>query len=251
MDFTPDMTVYVAGIAVIFLAGMTQGLTGFGFSLVFVSIMLAFIPPKIVVPVVTVHATIINSLIVYSIRKHVDFKRIAPLMIAGIVGIPFGAHVLSIIRGDMMKAVTGVLIALFAVAYLAGFERKVKNEKIAFSWIGFLSGFLNGSTGFSGPPVILFFTNQKIPKDIFRANLAIYFLILNASTLVAYAFNGLLNVDVLKFSFSFLPGLGVGAAAGIALAGKVDDKMFRKLALVVVTVAGLLAAAGGLGLFGR
>lgn len=251
MEFTPDITVYIAGMAVIFLAGMTQGLTGFGFSLVFVSIMLAFLPPRVVVPVVTVHATIINCLIVYSVRKHVDLKRIAPLMIAGIVGIPFGARVLLVIEGSLMKAVTGCLIALFAVAYLAGFERKVKNEKVAFSWIGFLSGFLNSSTGFSGPPVILFFANQRIPKDVFRANLALYFLVLNASTLVVYLFNGLLNVAIVKFSMVFLPGLAAGAAAGIALAGKVDDKMFRKLALVVVSVAGVIAALGGLGIFGR
>jgi len=238
--------VIVTGFFVVMLAGTTQGLTGFGFSLVFVSCMLLFIEPKVVVPVVTVHSALINVVILAGVRKWVDVKRIMPLTIAGIAGMPAGVYMLDVLDVNLLRIIIGIVIVLFAAAFLSGFEIKVRNERGAFFWVGLLSGALNGSTGFSGPPVILFFTNQGLKKNTFRANLVAYFMVLNFATLAFFYYRGFITPDVIRYSVWLLPSMVAGALAGIALSTKVDERVFRTIALVIVIIAGLIAAGRGI-----
>ncbi len=94
---TDPLTVIIGGLLVIFLAGMTQGLTGFGFALVSVPIMIILLSPKVVVPIIVIHSFVINLIILFEARKWVDLKRIWPLMIAGITGIPIGTYLLIVL----------------------------------------------------------------------------------------------------------------------------------------------------------
>jgi len=58
-----NSTIGIVGFFVIFLASVTQGLAGFGFALVSASIMIIFLPPKVVVPIILIQGTLINLII--------------------------------------------------------------------------------------------------------------------------------------------------------------------------------------------
>ena len=245
---TDSLTIIIAGLLAIFLAGITQGLTGFGFALVSVPIVIIFLSPKIVVPIVIMHSILINTVILFEARKWVDLKRIWPLMIAGIVGMPLGTYLLIVLDVGVLKMFIGAVIIPFAIAFLIGFKKQIKNEKVAFAPVGFISGFLMGSTTLAGPPVILFFVNQGVEKQTFRANLAAYFTVLALVTIPAFALGGIITTAVIKYAIWFLPATIFGAITGIKLAHKVEEKLFRNIALIVVTIAGLLSIASGLGI---
>jgi len=147
------------------------------------------------------------------------------------------------------KVFIGLIITLFATAFLMGFKRKIKNEKLSFTTIGFLSGLLSGSTAMSGPPIILFFTNQGIAKRPFRANIVAYFIVLDLATILTFALSGLITKEVVNYAILLIPALIFGAFTGMKLVHKVDEKLFRNITLSVVTVAGLVSIASGLGLF--
>lgn len=242
------LTVLIAGFSVIFLAGMTQGLTGFGFALVAVPILIIFLPPKIVVPVVLIHSALINMFILFKVREWVDLKRIVPLMIAGVAATPIGTYLLIILDVNLLKILIGTVIALSAVALLRGFRMEIKNERLAFGPVGFISGILNGTTQMSGPPVILFFTNQGVQKEVFRANLVAYFMVLNVATVPSAVLGGLITGSVINYALLFLPAMILGAIVGMILAHKVEEELFRKLALNIVTVAGLFSIVTGFGI---
>jgi len=237
----------IIGLFVLFSAGVTQGLTGFGFNLVSVPILVIFLPPKIVVPVTLINSALTSAVIVFKARKWVDVKRIWPLMIAGIAGMPFGTYLLIVLEVGVLKVSIGVVIALFAVAFLVGFTKRIKNEKLAFAPVGFVSGLLTGSMAMSGPPVILFFTNQGISKRVFRASIAAYFMVLTLATIPIFAIGGLMTQEVITYTILFMPAVIIGALTGIVVAHKVGEGLFKKIALVLVILAGLLAIASGLG----
>ena len=96
--------------------------------------------------------------------------------------------------------------------------------------------------------MILFFVNQGMEKQAFRANLATYFMVLNLVAIVSFALGGIMTVEVFRYTLWLLPAMIVGAATGIKLSHKVDESLFHKIALLVVTVAGLLSTASGLGI---
>jgi len=170
-------------------------------------------------------------------------------MIAGIAGIPIGTYLLINLDADILKIFIGSVIIPFAIASLMGFKRQIKNEKLAFAPVGLTSGLLQASTTLSGPPVILFFVNQGLEKQTFRANLVAYFLVLGLATIPAFLLGGILTTAVINYAIWFLPATVLGAITGIKLAHKVKEKLFRNIALVIVTTAGLLSIVSGLGLF--
>jgi len=244
-----SVSVIIAGLVVIFFAGLIQGLTGFGFALVAVPIMTLFLSPKEVVPVVLIHAILIVAVILYEARKWVDLKRIWPLMIAGIVGIPLGTYLLIFLQEGTLKILIGSVIVVFALAFLKGFRKQIKAEKLAFAPVGFISGLLAGSTMMGGPPVILFFTNQGLSKNVFRANIVLYFTAVSLAAIPAYVAGGLITKEVMKYAVLLLPALIAGGLTGIRLARAVQEQLFEKIVLIILIVAGLMSIASGFGLW--
>ena len=240
------LTIILLGLAVIFLAGITQGLSGFGFALVSVPIMLLVLPPKVIVPIILIHATLIPMFLLYASKAHVEFRRILPLIIASLIGMPLGTYLLLVLDIGLLKISIGAIIALFALVLLKGFRMRVKHEKFAVPPVGFISGLLNGSTSMSGPPVVLFLANQETQKHNFRANLLAYFLVLNLLTLPTYFFTGLITAEVIRYAIIFLPAMILGGFAGMKLHHKIDEKLFKKIVLVIVLVSGMLSIYSGL-----
>ncbi|MBM7615684.1 sulfite exporter TauE/SafE family protein [Alkaliphilus hydrothermalis] len=229
------------GFIIIFISAMTQGITSFGFSLVSLPLLGIFLPLKIVVPVLVIYSLVLNTMILYHIKDHIDIKKIAILVTAGLIGTPFGAYLLKVTDETVLKIFVGVLLTFTAIINYYGIKIKVKNEKLSFIPVGLVSGLLNGSVSLGGPPVVLFLTNQSVEKMKFRANLTSYFWILNIITVPTYFFGGLITKDVVTYTAYLFPGLIIGTLTGIKLGNKVDEELFRKLTLVLIMVMGILS----------
>tara|TARA_Y100000310_G_scaffold101298_1_gene99301 strand:+ start:4960 stop:5697 length:738 start_codon:yes stop_codon:yes gene_type:complete len=241
-------TFMILGLIIIFLAGITSGLTGFGFALVSVPLMMLFLPLKTITPIILLLQILINLFLLFEARKFVNLKRIWPLILVGILGIPLGTYLLIFLDVTILKISVGLIIILFAIAFLIGFKKEIKKEKSAFAIVGFISGILNGSTAMGGPPVVLFFTNQNIEKRIFRANLIAYFTALNLITIPFFLIGNLITLETIGYTALFMPALFLGGLTGTKLIHKINEKLFKKIVLIIIIVSGLLSTASGLGI---
>ena len=230
------------------LASIIQGLTGFGFALVSGSIMIIFLSPKIAVPIIILCASLNNILILTKTKEWIDLKRILPLILTGIIGVPFGTYLLVILRDNISKMFIGSVITIFAVFFLIGFKRKIIHEKLAFIPVGFISGLLSGSTSMGGPPVILFFANQGINKNVFRANIVAYFMILSLITIFNFTLENLITPVVIGYVLSFLPATFLGVIIGIRVSYRIEEKLFQNIALSIVIIAGIISIISGIGI---
>ena len=242
-----DSTVaIVVGLLAMLFAALTQGLTGFGFNLVSVPIMIIVLPPTAVVPIVMIYATLMTIAIAIEARKWIDLRRIWPLLIAGPVAVPVGVWLLKMLDVNVLKMLIGAAITLFGVAFLRGFAVRIGHERLAMAPVGIVSGILAGCTAMSGPPVILFLQNQGVGKQAFRANLGVYFAVIGAVSVAAFSGAGLMTAPVLRYAALLLPPVLVGGVAGIKLAHRIEERLFRRIALIVVTIAGVVAMCQGL-----
>lgn len=240
-----DQIIFI-GLFIFLFSAALQGLTGFGFSILAVPLITLFISPKTAVPILLIYSMIINIVVLYSARKAIDLKKIWILLAAGIITMPLGAHLLVIMNEDLLKIFIGSMILIFGILLLIGFRKQFANEKIAMLPVGMLSGLLGGSISISGPPIILFLSNQDVDKHTFRGNLAAYFFILNLFTIPVYYLNGLLTKEVWNYSLTFLPGLLVGVIVGNILSHKIKENHFKKLTLILLIIMGLLSIVSGL-----
>ena len=231
---------------VIFLAALNAGLTGIGYALISLPILIIFLPPKPVVSIILILSIILNLIVLIEARRSVDLRRIWTLIAAGVVGMPFGTHLLKVADVNLLKVLIGAVITGFALALMKGFSRKVKHEKLALLPVGLTSGFLNGATAICGPPVILFFTNQGMEKQAFRANVVAYFLILNMFTIPYFILNGLITPPIIQASLTLAPAMILGAVSGIIFSRRVREDIFRRIVLIIVALTGLFSIAAGL-----
>ena len=236
----------LAAAVILLLSGFVQGLVGFGSALVAVPLLSFLMSPKIVVPLTLVHGLLMNMYLSVKNRSNIQRKRVLPLFLAGSLGIPFGAAILIILPANGLKVLIGIVITLFSLLLLSGFSRTLKSEGKALIPVGFASGILNGSVSMSGPPVILFLSNQRVGKVHFRANLVTYFFLLNIITFVIFYVTGVLTGEILILSIMLVPPLPVGIIIGEYLSQKVSEDWFRRIALILVMIAGLTALFTGL-----
>ena len=92
----------------------------------------------------------------------------------------------------------------------------------------------------SGPPVALFLSNQNTDKNEFRANITFYALVLNIFTIITYFYNGLITKTVITNTVWFLPSMIVGVFIGIKTIKKLDEGLFKKIALCLIVVSGIV-----------
>ena len=234
------------GMLIIVSAALIQGMTGFGFGLMTVPFLSVIISPKTAVPVVLIYTVIISGMVLKDAYKSVDMKWMLPLLIAGLAGLYPGVVLLKTLDNATLRIYIGCVITIFAILLLIGYTERVKNERRAFLPVGFISGILSGSISVGGPPVILFFSNQAVGKNRFRANLTVYFFILNSITVPVYFAAGLFNEEVANCLILFLPGVVIGTLTGILLSKKVNEKLFRRIALVIVALGGISAVVAGI-----
>ena len=246
IDFT--LPLFFA-ILVILLAGLVQGLAGFGFSQFTLPLLLLIMGTQELIPIMVVLSLFLNLFLVYELRKYVELKRIWPLMLGGALGIPIGTYLLLIVDISIMKLLIGIVIIIFGMALLFEIRKNITREKLAMAPIGFAGGILNGSVSMSGPPLIIFFSNQEMGKQVFRANLIAFFMFINLMTLPVFLFAGLLTVEVITASGILLPGMIIGAFIGSRLAVKIDETKFKKLTMVLIIIMGCLSLASGLEVF--
>lgn len=232
-------------LVTIFLAGLTQGFAGFGYSQIIVPIIAFFYAPQLIIPVALLHSVVLNLLVLWDSHRSVNIGVIVPLLLSAIFGIPIGTYLLLVLNPNIIKMLIGILIIVSSAAMLFGFRKRITKEKLVLLPVGFLSGILNGSTTMSGPPVILLFSNQGFEKDAFRANLCAYFFTLNILTVPAYIVGKLIDHQSLINTLFTLPVMVFGVVLGIMISKKVHNELFQKIALITLMLIGVAALISG------
>ncbi len=233
-------------LCVIFIAGVSQSLTGFGFGLIAIPLLTVVISPKLAPPIVLIDGMVLNLYILKNAYAAVLPRRIGLLTLAGVCGVPIGTYILAHFDVSSLRIYIGVMTCAAAAFFLSGFRREVKNEQLISAPIGFVSGIMSGSINMAGPPVILFFANQNLPRLVFRANIIAYFFTLQIVAIPLMIYHGILTTHAFTSAVILLPALVAGGFVGAKFSARIDDRVVRNLTLVIVTFAGVISILNGL-----
>ncbi len=228
---------YLAAVA--FLAGFTQGLSGFGSVLVSLPLVVLFWDIRTAVPLVSLLALCITTTLTVQLRAHVRWGRILPLLIAALPGMAVGTLLLKRVRATYLEFLIGVILTSFAV-YLFSARPRQRELAAAWKWVaGFVSGILGGSIGANGPPVIIYTSMQPWDKNPAKSILVGYFMVAGVGISSIHASFGLITPEVLDlFTVGFLPVMA-GVLTGSHLFGRMNTAAYRKVVTVLLLILGL------------
>jgi uncharacterized protein len=234
------VSVYLVAAGAVLLGGFLQGCIGFGIAMAAVPLMLLVMPAMDVVPLIAWISLANTSTMTWVLRRQVRPRMVLPLAAGCLIGVPIGVQILDAFDGPGLKAAIGALLVALSAVLFAGWSRPVRNEGAGLWSVGLLSGMMSGSTGIGGPPVVLFLSNQDTPRDVFRANIIAYFLLLCLISITVFTLRGAYDRESAGLLAVCIPAVLAGTWGGALLATRIPQELFRRITLLLSACNGLL-----------
>jgi uncharacterized membrane protein YfcA len=236
-----DPSIYLLILLVgAFTAALVQGATGFGSGLVLNAFWLHILEPSIAIPLNIFTCLLISGAPIYKLRKTLDFSKLKPFIIFGVIGIPFGMLLLTITDPRVFKASIGIFLVLYALLMLisSNFSIKVNTDKSIDSFIGLISGLMGGFAALGGLLPTIWVGLQKLPKNTQRGTYEPFIFITSIVAVISFAVAGLYTIQMAYDLLKILPALIIGSWLGVKIYHVLDGEVFRG------TILGLILAAG-------
>jgi uncharacterized membrane protein YfcA len=231
----------VIALGAVALAGIVRGLTGFGAAMIIVTSLSAIYDPISAVIILTIIDIPGVIPLAPSIYRHARWNVVLLLFVAALPAIPLGVWLLSVADEVVMRRLIASSVLLFALLSAAGWELKQTPNLAAKLSIGAMSGCLSGAAGLGGPPIILYFLSQKLPKEVLRACALVFLLLSGLVAVVFYYARGLISIQHLEFFLIGAPIYITSMWAGARIFKSVSESTFRKIVIGLVCAIALVS----------
>lgn len=235
MDHT-DLIIIVGAV----LGGFVQGLSGFAFGLVAMAMWAWSLDPHLAGPLVVFGGLFGQLISIRTIRGSFQANRAAPFIVGGLVGVPLGTALLTVINPLTFKIFVGVVLVGWCSLMLRArtFPKVTAGGKSADGAAGFVGGVMGGLGGLCGPAPTLWCTLRGWARDEQRAVFQPFNLSMQVMTMVTYVWGGLITLDTLKQFAIVAVALLIPNFIGTKVYAGLSDEKFRKVILVLLAVSG-------------
>ncbi len=230
------------------VGGFVQGLTGFAFSLVAMSIWAWTVEPRLAATLAVFGALTGQIVGVFSVRRGFDWKLLLPFLAGGIVGIPIGVFLLPLLDANLFKAMLGALLVVWCPVMLAApqLPNVTFGGRAADSIVGLIGGVMGGIGGLAGAIPTLWCSLRGMKKDHQRAVIQNFNLTTLALAMLTYLVTGVVTADMLPFFAIVAPAILIPSLIGARLYIGISEAAFRAIVLGLLTIAGVALLASSL-----
>lgn len=254
---TGDIWIQVSGI--IFAATIIQALTGFGFGLLAIPLLLLVLPSYEAIMagmLLSMFSSLIQGI---KMRKLARWDLVFKLLFLSIPGLIVGVGLSRYLNSMFIKGIVGVVLIGYVTWQYLQFLRKNKQysgERLSeqegskgkevqvysggFVLAGLFSGILNGLAAIPGPPIVALLI-KHLDKDTFHATTVNFFLLQYTITLIA---KFIVQKDALDISFavmilSMILPIVLGLLVGQPIRKRINGENFKKLVYALLLIIGI------------
>lgn len=223
------------------LAGFVQGLSGFAFGLVAMSVWAWTLEPRLAASLSVFGALVGQIMAVFTLKRRLDWPLLAPFLLGGLVGIPIGVMVLPLVNVAMFKAILGGLLVIWCPIMLLATRLPAVPIKhpLANAVVGAMGGVMGGLGGFSGTIPTLWCTLKQMDKEAQRSIIQNFNLGVLAVTMLTYIGTGIVTMAMLPLFAIVVPTLLIPVFLGTRLYIGISDKAFKQIVLSLLTLSGI------------
>ena len=224
---------------VIFLAVLTQSISGFGVVLVAMALLTQLTDIRIATPLVALVAGSLEVILLIHYRKALNLKAVWRISVASLVGIPLGIMTFKNVAEETVLTVLGIVILSYALYTLLNLKLpRLAHQGWAYGF-GLVAGMLGGAYNTSGPPVIIYGNCRGWLPAEFKGNLQGFFVFNSAFVLIGHAVAQNLSPLIWRTYLLTLPAIALGLIVGLRLSRDINPVRFRKVVLGLLIVLGL------------
>ena len=242
---TSELWLLAGGAA---LAGLVQGISGFAFAMVAMSVWVWGVEPRLAAAMAVAGGLLGQCVGLFTVRRGLQPAVLLPFVAGALLGVPVGVWALPRLDPAWFKLLLGLFLVLCCPPMLlvGRLPRVSAGGRWADALVGLLGGVMGGIAGFSGVLPSLWVTLRGWDKDLQRGVIQNFSLAALAATLVAYIASGALTLQMATKFAVVAPAMLLPALLGARIYRGLSPLAFRRVVLLLLSAAGLAMLAAGL-----
>ena len=233
-----EIFIIAAGAVV---AGFVQGLSGFGFGLVALSIWIWFLPPPLAAAL-SVFGSLTGQIVAaITVRRTVLWPIVLPFLIGGALGVPLGIVILPHLDVVIFKAALGAVLLIWCPLLLMSSRLPALTfgGRFCDAIAGGLGGAMSALGGLSGVSPTLWSTLRGFDKVTQRNVIQTFNLSILSVTFLAYIITGHITIAMLPKLAVVAPAILIPVIVGTRVYVGISDLAFKRVVLSLLTASGL------------
>lgn len=224
------------------VAGFAQGISGFAFGLIALSVWAWVLDPHIAAMLSICGALTGQLMAAFTVRRGFYMKQLLPFVIGGLIGIPIGTWLLPLININLFKALLGTLLVIWCpIMLLSSRIPHVPNaSRWADGFFGLCGGMLSAMGGIAGAVPSLWSTFRGFERHVQRAVIQNFNLSILLVTFLCYLVSGGISTEVLPLLGITTPLVIISSLIGARLYKGMSDVRFKQIILSLLSVSGVL-----------
>ncbi|MFA9559978.1 sulfite exporter TauE/SafE family protein [Evansella sp. AB-rgal1] len=229
---------------ILLFGSFVQGVSGFGFGLIAMSMLPFFFTVKESTLLVISLALVLSTSIALQMFKHIQWRSLIVILGAAIVGRIGGFYILHHYgEMDILRVFLGVFLVLVVIYLFLSKPPKpdtIVNETWLPILLGFSGGLIGGIFAVGGPFFVFFFLLlYHDNKYTYSANLQVTFVVTAVITVVLHGTSGDFSMEFLSYFLVGLISVLLGSRIGVHFFKKLSQNNIKKIAGVIVAIAAL------------
>lgn len=223
------------------VGGLVQGISGFAFAMVAMSIWVWGVDPKLAA-VMAVFGGFTGQIVsAIRVRRGWHLNLLWPFLLGSLAGIPIGSRLLTILEPNHFKLVLGAMLVVCCSAMLLTprLPKITHGGKVADAGAGLLGGVMAPLSGFSGLAPALWCTLRGYTKDEHRAVLQNFNLAVLAVTFASMVWSGRARQEHVPMMAVVAGSLLIPSIYGSKIYIGMTPKAFRDGVLWLLVFAGV------------
>jgi uncharacterized membrane protein YfcA len=232
---------FALAVAVAALSGLVRGFSGFGSALIYIPLISAIYEPRIGVVTLLLIDFVCGTPFAIRESSRCNWRQLLPVALAAILCIPIGTMALQYADPVLLRWAMAVLVAALLIVLASGWRYRV-TPRLPYSLAaGALSGLGAGAVQIAAPPVLIYWLGGTSSAIVIRANLMVYFVLLEVVSIVTYWTRGLFAGDTIVLALLLGPIFIVAMAAGAWMFKASAEQTYRRVAYLITAVSAILA----------
>jgi uncharacterized membrane protein YfcA len=227
------------GIAV--LAGVVRGFSGFGSALIYMPLVAAVYGPRTAAVTLLLIDTLGTAPFTVKACWQCTWREVLPIYIAAAIAVPFGTMALLVVDPTWLRWFMSLLVLSLLGILVSGWHYHDRPRLPVTIGVGLFSGFGGGAAQIAGPAVIIYWLGTKNDVVTVRANLLVYFLLLDLTLVADYFIQGVFTPELVALSLSLAVPFFVATAIGTLFFHGASDLLYRRIAHAIIAVAALIS----------
>ena len=224
-------------LLIVLAAFTVQSLTGFGGPLTAMPLGISAVGLATAKPVVTLCAWLSAAIVALKNRKDIVYPELFKMTGTMLVFMLAGLWLFKNVQMNFLQVIYGIIVMCIGVKKLF-----FPSDKPMPKWVSplaiCLAGVMQGLFVSGGSFLVIYAVGAIPEKQKFRATLSGVWALLNIFLLGSYFFDGSFTRSVISASLLSLIPLTAAVVCGSLLAGKLNQKVFLKVAYILLIVSG-------------